>query len=302
MLRFQDLMAKFLDTQKSVMTTFLQGGGGTAPSPALPLAAPRVVHRGVEDSTPATRAEPTPAPRVAGAESSKPREAAAPAKPATDRAWITAQLQDLISKRTGYPKDMLGLDIDLEADLGIDSIKRVEILAEMAQALGATEETGMPAGLEMEKLTAIGTLRGIIDYLDSGLNQKAHAAPKKPAAKAAKPATNGDAPAIQRAVVAMVDCPLLSSPASLLGPGVVVLTDDGNGVAADLAGDRRPQRRRRRRRAGRQGVAGPSPGGSRPDRRRGPPDAAGAGRRRRLGPPRQPRHEVALPAGPRPRR
>ncbi|MFO0845677.1 MAG: phosphopantetheine-binding protein [Gemmataceae bacterium] len=87
------------------------------------------------------------------------KPAPAPAKPATDRAWITAQLQDLISKRTGYPKDMLGLDIDLEADLGIDSIKRVEILAEMAQALGATEESGMPAGLEMEKLTAIGTLR-----------------------------------------------------------------------------------------------------------------------------------------------
>ncbi|MFN3591073.1 MAG: phosphopantetheine-binding protein, partial [Thermaurantiacus sp.] len=48
-------------------------------------------------------------------------------------------------------REMLGLDIDLEADLGIDSIKRVEILAEMAQALGADAESGMPGGLEMEK-------------------------------------------------------------------------------------------------------------------------------------------------------
>src|SRR5262249_61588059 len=114
-----------------------------------------------------------------------PAAPAAPAaKPKPDRAWITAQLQGLISKRTGYPKEMLGLDTDLEADLGIDSIKRVEILAEMAQALGGDAQTGLPAGLEMEKLTAIGTLRGIIDYLDAGFNQAAPA--KNPAA------TNGD--------------------------------------------------------------------------------------------------------------
>jgi acyl carrier protein len=34
-----------------------------------------------------------------------------------------------VVERTGYPEEMLDLDLDLEADLGIDSIKQVAILA-----------------------------------------------------------------------------------------------------------------------------------------------------------------------------
>ena len=41
-----------------------------------------------------------------------------------------------MSERTGYPADMLGLDADLEGDLGIDSIKRVEIAGTFTQGLG----------------------------------------------------------------------------------------------------------------------------------------------------------------------
>jgi hypothetical protein len=55
---------------------------------------------------------------------------------------------------------MLGLDLDLEADLGIDSIKRVEILGSLTEA-----ESSSAINPEMEKLTGIKTLRGIIDCL-----------------------------------------------------------------------------------------------------------------------------------------
>ena len=34
----------------------------------------------------------------------------------------------IVSQRTGYPADMLDLDLNLEADLGIDSINRIELL------------------------------------------------------------------------------------------------------------------------------------------------------------------------------
>ncbi len=40
-----------------------------------------------------------------------------------------------MSERTGYPAEMLGLDADLEGDLGIDSIKRVEIAGTFTQGL-----------------------------------------------------------------------------------------------------------------------------------------------------------------------
>jgi hypothetical protein len=35
----------------------------------------------------------------------------------------------IIAEKTGYPVEALAAEMDLEADLGIDSIKRVEILA-----------------------------------------------------------------------------------------------------------------------------------------------------------------------------
>ena len=37
----------------------------------------------------------------------------------------------IVSEKTGYPVETLELDMDMEADLGIDSIKRVEILGAM---------------------------------------------------------------------------------------------------------------------------------------------------------------------------
>ena len=32
-------------------------------------------------------------------------------------------------EKTGYPADMLDLDLDLEADLGVDTVKQAEIFA-----------------------------------------------------------------------------------------------------------------------------------------------------------------------------
>ena len=35
----------------------------------------------------------------------------------------------LVAEKTGYPSDMLDLDLDLEADLGVDTVKQAEIFA-----------------------------------------------------------------------------------------------------------------------------------------------------------------------------
>ena len=35
----------------------------------------------------------------------------------------------LVVEKTGYPKDMLDLDLDLEADLGVDTVKQAELMA-----------------------------------------------------------------------------------------------------------------------------------------------------------------------------
>jgi malonyl CoA-acyl carrier protein transacylase len=47
----------------------------------------------------------------------------------TEEDGVESIIVSVISEKTGYPADAIGTDLDLEADLGIDSIKRVEILS-----------------------------------------------------------------------------------------------------------------------------------------------------------------------------
>lgn len=56
---------------------------------------------------------------------------------AVDADALAQELVRVISEKTGYPEDMIGLDMDLEADLGIDSIKRIEIIGAMFDSFGS---------------------------------------------------------------------------------------------------------------------------------------------------------------------
>ena len=69
---------------------------------------------------------------------------------------------DIVSDLTGYPPDMLGLDMDMEADLGIDSIKRVEILSTLEDRL-----PGLPQ-VTPDIMGGLKTLGQICAYLASG--------------------------------------------------------------------------------------------------------------------------------------
>ena len=76
---------------------------------------------------------------------------------------LATRLTSVVADRTGYPAEMLNLDINLEGELGIDSIKRVEIIA-------AYRREVLPAMLEppaefMERLTAAKTMRAIIEVV-----------------------------------------------------------------------------------------------------------------------------------------
>jgi acyl transferase domain-containing protein/NAD(P)H-dependent flavin oxidoreductase YrpB (nitropropane dioxygenase family)/NAD(P)-dependent dehydrogenase (short-subunit alcohol dehydrogenase family)/acyl carrier protein len=245
MLRFQELMGRFLDTQRSVMVSYLQSGAPPASVPSLPPPAhPTSNGPGVNgrmDIAPAPSASAPP--QSALALPPKEQTEVVPTtdempSPATglDRDTLTARLLDIVCKRTGYPAEMLGLDLDLEADLGIDSIKRVEILGMLAEAGGR-----QTFNVAMEKLTNLKTLRGIIDCLAAATPGESvslsgeHPSPQKdgsPRADAPCPKSPG---AIQRMLLTAVDAPPLAGNPPLLPGGTLLLTDDGGGVAAALA-------------------------------------------------------------------
>ena len=42
---------------------------------------------------------------------------------------VKERILALMVEKTGYPKDMLDLDLDLEADLGVDTVKQAEMFA-----------------------------------------------------------------------------------------------------------------------------------------------------------------------------
>ncbi len=64
-----------------------------------------------------------------------------------------------MSEKTGYPAEMLDLGMALDADLGVDSIKRVEILSALQERLPHA-----PA-VKPEHLGALHTLKDVADFL-----------------------------------------------------------------------------------------------------------------------------------------
>ena len=64
----------------------------------------------------------------------------------------------LVAEITGYPQDMLDLDLDLEADLGIDTVKQAEIFASMRETYGIARDENM-------KLRDFPTLAHVIGFM-----------------------------------------------------------------------------------------------------------------------------------------
>jgi acyl transferase domain-containing protein/NADP-dependent 3-hydroxy acid dehydrogenase YdfG len=68
-----------------------------------------------------------------GAAAENKREVGAPPAPPADQ--ISSILLQVVSEKTGYPAEMLAPEMALDADLGIDSIKRVEIFSALQERL-----------------------------------------------------------------------------------------------------------------------------------------------------------------------
>lgn len=84
--------------------------------------------------------------------------------PSTERESSSLQklVLEVVSEKTGYPQEMLQPQMTLDHDLGIDSIKRVEIMSALQERHPAL------AHLESGQLQTLHSLKDIIDLIQSG--------------------------------------------------------------------------------------------------------------------------------------
>jgi acyl transferase domain-containing protein len=66
----------------------------------------------------------------------------------------------IVADKTGYPVDILNLDQQLEADLGIDSIKRVEILSAFEGQIENIQD------INLEEVAKLNTLRDVLQFME----------------------------------------------------------------------------------------------------------------------------------------
>ena len=263
--RYQAVMQHFLETQRAVMLAYLGGpradGHGRAAPAQIPAPAPVSAAPGalpLPAAAPPTPAPPTPAPHTPvqsqpAPPAAAPQAASLPApggngRPAVGAAEIQEHLLAIVSERTGYPADMLSLDADLEGDLGIDSIKRVEIAGTLSQTLA------LPDGvvLDVEELTASRTLAQVIAVLEAAVTSSGEPtiagdpppAEPPPETSAEDQAPEGTHPfefepaeqeRIGRFVLQAASAPDVTATAGLASQGAVVIVDDETGVGEALA-------------------------------------------------------------------
>jgi NAD(P)-dependent dehydrogenase (short-subunit alcohol dehydrogenase family) len=118
---------------------------------------------------------------------------------------------------------MLDPKLDLEADLSIDSIKRTEIIGELATAFGVTGDSSM-----VEELARIKTIEGIVGWF--GGREPVSAAP---AELVEQPTVAGGRPGRQVPhLVTLEPCPVQRT--DVLTGRTVMIVDDGGGIGLEL--------------------------------------------------------------------
>ncbi|MFL9751308.1 beta-ketoacyl synthase [Vibrio cyclitrophicus] len=115
-----------------------------------------------------------------------------------DAKVVQQTMLEVVAEKTGYPTEMLDLEMDMEADLGIDSIKRVEILGTVQDELPTLPE------LNPEDLAECRTLGEIVDYMNSKLPASAPVSSQAPVVAPATASNGLDAAVVQKTMLEVV--------------------------------------------------------------------------------------------------
>jgi NAD(P)-dependent dehydrogenase (short-subunit alcohol dehydrogenase family) len=160
------------------------------------------------------------------AEVEAPPEEQAAVQPVAQDDDVVAAVVEIVSGLTGYPPELLEVDLDLEADLGVDTVKQAEVFAAVRERFSVPRDENL-------RLRDFPTLAHVIGWIRERRGAAAHSATE---AMAPQEKT-------ESGVTRRVPVPALRPPLSLCAPtGVtlgegsrVVLMPDGGGVGEALA-------------------------------------------------------------------
>lgn len=265
--KYFETMHRFLETQENVMSMFLDGGSVTRTRPMLrPRMRPRLSGARMDASemtvqqqcVPVRPAEPAAAVVETNEraplelEGQSPREEKLPATPVPpgqngppakgssmdrqggevlSKEQITDLLLGIVEEKTGYPRDMLGLKQNLEAELGIDSIKRVEIAGAVLLTLPKVYHSFL-GEKDRASLNTQQTLQGMVDVL--GNVQVAGGEIARPFAEAGTERITDHSYPFRHVLVAQEE-PLEHVSPAWPGKGHVLVTGDNRGIASAVA-------------------------------------------------------------------
>jgi acyl transferase domain-containing protein/NADP-dependent 3-hydroxy acid dehydrogenase YdfG len=144
-------------------------------------------------------------------------------------------LLEVVADKTGYPADMLDGAMDLEADLGIDSIKKVEIFAAVRQRVAGMPPADSP---QMAQLFQLRTLDQIVRWAGDGngdhparRDRSGHGDPGPPAMRSEHPK---EIATLRRLQVKPVPAPACGQALPGLTRSPLVIVDGGSGLAAAM--------------------------------------------------------------------
>jgi acyl transferase domain-containing protein/NAD(P)H-dependent flavin oxidoreductase YrpB (nitropropane dioxygenase family) len=249
----QETMRQFLAVQESVMSRFLGFSATDTPNvsmPALPsLPAKSALPVPLEQRLPIAELpahEPAPVQTIEPVPAPQPELALATT---LDRAGANEIVVRLVSDRTGYPPDVLGLEQDIEAELGIDSIKRMEIVDALLKRL--PENGSAQSKRRADEMLRLKTLKGWVDVILRAQEESAVAPalieeeqPVVVESIATPEAATVASPEVAVADVPVEACPRYvivgyEEPAPLFSlallRGLFLITEDAFGIAAGVA-------------------------------------------------------------------
>ncbi|MEU0373994.1 SDR family oxidoreductase [Streptomyces sp. NPDC006283] len=166
------MVAEFLRTsrdivaaQRDVLLTYFGGTPGAQQAHTTPVVAPMAIGADQSGSAPIPAVGPP-----------QPVEIPAPVGPSD----VLRTVLDVISERTGYPVDMIEPGLDLEADLSIDSIKRAEIVGEIAVRVGASGQADTQrTDDDLGAMSSARTASGLAELLTSWIGRAAERHPER---------------------------------------------------------------------------------------------------------------------------